>query len=359
MEIREESVPGYERVVWGRDAAAGYHGVVVIHSAALGPALGGTRYWHYANHQEALTDALRLARGMTYKNALAGLPCGGGKSIILRGRAEDPGGEQSREQLFRAHGKLVESLGGRYITAEDVGTSPADMEYIFQETHHVAGLQGRSGDPSPHTARGVFRAMQAAAKHRWGNDDLGGKTVAIQGCGHVGYHLARELHRAGAKLVVSDVDDARARRVREEFQAQVAPADAIHSAEADIFAPCALGGILNDRTIPQLRAGIVAGGANNQLLEPHHGDLLEQRGIVYAPDYAANAGGVIQGCCVEMLGWTPERARQRVDETIYETLLRIFSMARAEGIATFRAADRLAEERLARAAESPSAAWRE
>jgi leucine dehydrogenase len=353
MEIREQVVPGYERVVWGSDQASGYQGIVVVHSTALGPAVGGTRHWSYQSDAEALTDGLRLARGMTYKNALAELRWGGGKSIIVRRQAES--GQQEREKLFRAHGKLVDTLGGQYITAEDVGTSPADMEYILQETKHVAGVQGRSGDPSPRTARGVFRAMQAAAKYRWGSDDLAGKIVAIQGCGHVGYHLARELHRAGAKLIVSDVDDARTRLLREEFHAQVAPTDKIYAAVADIFAPCALGGILNDHTILQLRAEIVAGAANNQLLEPRHGDLLEQRGILYAPDYAANAGGVIHGCCLEMLGWDFEQAGKRIDDTIYETLMRIFSIARAEGIATFRAADRLAEERLTNGARSAPA----
>jgi leucine dehydrogenase len=346
METREQVVPGYERVVWGADPASGYHGIVVVHSTTLGPAVGGTRHWSYQNDDEALTDVLRLARGMTYKNALAGLPCGGGKSIIFRRRTGDESSQQQREKLFRAHGKLVEILGGRYITAEDVGTSPADMEYILQETKHVAGTQGRSGDPSPRTARGVFRAMQAAAQYRWGSDDLTGKTVAIQGCGHVGYHLAHELDGTGAKLIVSDVDDARTRQVSEAFHAKVAPHREIYAASADIFAPCALGGILNDQTIPQLRAEIVAGAANNQLLEPRHGDLLQQRGILYAPDYAANAGGVIHGCCIEMLGWDFERTGKRIDETIYETVLRIFSMARAEEIATYRAADRLAEQRL-------------
>jgi leucine dehydrogenase len=190
MKIREKSVPGYERVLLGSDDAAGYQGIIAIHSTALGPAVGGTRYWSYKTEDDALTDVLRLARGMTYKNALAGLPFGGGKSIILRNnKAED------REQLFRAHGRLVNSLEGKYFTAEDVGTSPADMEYILKESEYVAGLQGRSGDPSPHTARGVFRAMQAAAQHKWGSDDLAGKTVAIQGCGHVGYFLAGELAR--------------------------------------------------------------------------------------------------------------------------------------------------------------------
>jgi leucine dehydrogenase len=347
MEITETFVPGYEYVVQGSDPAAGYRGIVAIHSTALGPAVGGTRYWAYATEDEALNDALRLARGMTYKNALAGLPFGGGKSIIVRdgGHPAAPGPE--RERLFRAHGKLIETLGGKYITAEDVGTSPADMEYILAETSHVAGLQGRAGDPSPHTARGVFRAMQAAAKYRWGNDDLAGKTVAIQGCGHVGYHLARELHGAGARLLASDVNPAHVLRVVEEFGATQVPAAEIYAAPADIFAPCALGGILNEGTIPQLRAAIVAGGANNQLLASGDGDLLEQRGILYAPDYAANAGGVIYGCSVEMLGWEPARALKRLNDSIYDTLLKIFHLARVEHVPTYRAADRLAEERLA------------
>src|SRR5262249_29583913 len=358
MEISEEAVPGYERVVWGRDSAAGYEGVVVIHSTTLGPAVGGTRYRHYASNEEARTDALRLARGMTYKNALAGLPLGGGKSVILGGPAHGRRTEQNRQRLFRAHGALVETLGGKYITAEDLGTSPADMEYILMETNHVAGLKNRSGDPSPHTARGVFRAMQAAAKQRWGRDDLRGKTVAIQGCGHVGYYLAQQLHQAGANLIVSDVDRQRVERVVLDFAAEAETADNIYDAQADIFAPCALGGILNDETIPRLRAQLVVGAANNQLLEPHHGELLERHGILYVPDYAANAGGVIHGCSMEILGWDPEQTRKRIDETIYDAVRLIFWIARAERIATYRAADLLAEGRLSRPAARASVALR-
>lgn len=339
MKFSEIRVSGYERVVLGSDDAAGYRGIVVVHSTALGPAVGGTRYWSYNTEDEAMTDVLRLARGMTYKNALAGLPFGGGKSIIIRdGQARD------REQLFRAHGRMVNSLAGKYITAEDVGTSPADMEYVLKETTYVGGLQGRSGDPSPHTARGVFRAMQAAAKHKWGSDDLAGKTVAIQGCGHVGYFLAGELARAGAKLVVTDVDAAKIKRAAEDYGADTVTPEEIYSAAADVFAPCALGGVLNDQTIPQLKAALVAGGANNQLLEPRHGDLLERRGIIYAPDYAANAGGVINGCCREMLGWEVEKTLAKTD-AIYDTLLKIFALAEKEKILTYQAADRLAEER--------------
>jgi leucine dehydrogenase len=338
MNIREKSVPGYERVVFGTEEAAGYQGIIVIHNTALGPAVGGTRYWSYKTEADALTDALRLARGMTYKNALAGLPFGGGKSIVLRNDGA------AREQLFRAHGRLVESFAGKYITAEDVGTSPADMDYILKETSHVGGLQGRSGDPSPHTARGVFRAMQAAAKHRWRSDDLAGKTVAIQGCGHVGYFLAGELVRVGARLIVTDVDSAKAERVAKEYGAKTVAPEEIYSQDANVFAPCALGGIVNDETIPQLKAELIVGGANNQLLEPRHGDVLEQRGILYAPDYAANGGGVINGCCREMLGWDVPKTLAKTD-AIYDTLLRIFDLAQQEKIPTYQAADRLAEER--------------
>lgn len=339
MKIREKSVPGYERVLLGSDDAAGYQGIIAVHSTALGPAIGGTRYWSYKTEDDAMTDALRLARGMTYKNALAGLPFGGGKSIITRdGEAKD------REKLFRIHGRMVNSLGGKYITAEDVGTSPADMEYVLKETTYVGGLQGRSGDPSPHTARGVFRAMQAAAKYKWGSDDLAGKTVAIQGCGHVGYFLAGELAQVGAKLIVTDVDAAKAKRAADDYGASTVVPEEIYSATADIFAPCALGGVVNDQTLPQFKVELIVGGANNQLLEPRHGDLLEQRGIVYAPDYAANAGGVINGGCREILGWGVPETLAKTD-AIYDTLLKIFALAEQEKIPSYQAADRLAEER--------------
>jgi leucine dehydrogenase len=344
MNITELSVPGYERVVIGKDDAAAYHGIVCIHSSALGPAVGGTRVWSYASEDEALRDGLRLARGMTYKNALAGLPCGGGKSIILR-----PPEVRDREALFRAHGQLVHAMAGKYITAEDVGTSPADMEYILKETPHVAGLLSSSGDPSPHTARGVFRAMQATAKFRWGSDSLRGRTVAIQGCGHVGYLLAGELARAGAKLLAADVDARKSERIAQDFVASALSPEAIVAARADVFAPCALGGILNDQTIPQLQVELVVGAANNQLLEPRHGDLLEQRGILYAPDYVANSGGVINGCGREMLGWDKAKAAFKVD-AIYDTLLSIFEMAAREKTPTYKAADKLAEVRLAQRA---------
>jgi leucine dehydrogenase len=330
---------GHEQLVLCQDSASGYRGIVAVHSTVLGPALGGTRFWNYASDEEAIVDALRLARGMTYKNAVAGLNLGGGKSVIIGDNKT-----HDREMIFRAHGRFVESLGGRYITAEDVGTSTADMDYVHMETDYVSGLAGRSGDPSPVTAHGVFRAIQASAKERWSSDDLTTRVVAVQGCGHVGYYLAKELHEAGAKLVVSDIDVDRVKRVVGEFGARAVPSDDIYGVQADIFAPCALGAIINDKTIPQLKVEIVAGAANNQLLEERHGDDLEKRNVLYAPDYVANAGGVIN-VYSELAGWTPARSFRKADE-IYDTVLRVFAIAKSEGIPTYLAADRLAEQRI-------------
>jgi leucine dehydrogenase len=340
VQIFERYVEGdHEQVLFCLDAVASYRGLIAIHSTALGPALGGARFWNYASERDAITDALRLARGMTYKNAFAGIPFGGGKSIII-GDNRRP----DREIIFRAHGRFVETFGGRYITAEDIGTSPSDMEYVLMETDHVAGLTRGSGDPSPVTAHGVFRAIQAAAKFRWGVDELAERTVAIQGCGHVGYHLACELHRAGARLVVTDIDRDRVERVVEEAGAAAVEPEEIYGVQADIFAPCAFGGIINDQTIPQLMVEIVAGAANNQLSESRHGLALEDRGILYAPDYVANAGGVINGCR-ELLGWSVSKSMSKVDE-IYDHLLNVFETAKREGVLTHEAADRLAEQRL-------------
>lgn len=341
MKIIEKSVPGYERVVIGIDASSGYHGIIAIHSTILGPAVGGTRFWNYHSDQEALTDALRLARAMTYKNSLAGLPFGGGKSVMIGDNKT-----RDRAKIFRAHGKLIESVGGKYIAGEDVGTSPADIEIAALETRHVAGRRDLSGDPSPVTARGVFRAMQASAKYRWGSNNLSGKTVALQGCGHVGYYLAERLHGAGVKLVASDVDQQKVATVVREFAAKVLDPGEIYSVSADIFSPCALGGILNDETIPQLKVEMVVGGANNQLLEDRNGDALAKCNILYAPDYAANAGGIINGA-IELLGWDRDFVLSKVDK-IYDTMLRIYAIAERDGIPTYRAADRLAEQRLER-----------
>jgi leucine dehydrogenase len=330
---------GHEQLVICNDSSAGYRGIIAIHSTTLGPALGGTRFWNYDSDEDAIVDALRLARGMTYKNAVAGLNLGGGKSVIIGNNKT-----ADREMIFRAHGRFVESLGGRYITAEDVGTSTADMDFVHMETDYVSGLAGRSGDPSPVTAHGVFRAIQASARECWGSDDLSTRTVSIQGCGHVGYYLAKELHEAGAKLVVTDIDPERVKPVASEFGARSVAPDEIYAARADIFAPCALGAIINDTTIPQLRCAIVAGAANNVLLEERHGVALEEKGILYAPDYVANAGGVIN-VYSEIAGWSSARAFRKADE-IYETILKVFAIAKSQKLPTYQAADHLAEQRI-------------
>jgi leucine dehydrogenase len=340
MDIFEElGVHDHEQLVFCREPTSGYRGLIAIHNTTLGPALGGTRYWHYKNEADAVIDALRLSRGMTYKAAVAGLSLGGGKSVIM---AEPL--RLDREAVFRAHGRFVEALKGRYITAEDVGTSPADMDYIHLETDHVVGLQGRSGDPSPVTAYGVYMGMKAAAKEKFGSDSLAGKTVAVQGCGHVGYYLSRYLHEEGARLIVTDIDKEKVRQAVEEFRARAVGLDEIYGVQAEVFAPCALGAVLNDATIPQLKVQIVAGGANNQLAEERHGDLLAERGILYAPDYVLNAGGLIN-VNSELEGWSAERAKRKAGE-IYDTILRLFAVAKEEGIPTYRAADRLAERRI-------------
>jgi leucine dehydrogenase len=330
---------GHEQVVVCHDKASGYRGIIAVHDTTLGPALGGTRFWNYASDEEAIVDALRLSRGMTYKNAVAGLNLGGGKSVIIGDNRTT-----QREMLFRAHGRFVDSMGGRYVTAEDVGTSTGDMDFVHMETDYVAGLAGASGDPSPVTAHGVFRAIQASARQRWGSDSLEGKTVAIQGCGNVGHYLATELHAAGAQLVVTDIDAERVKRVVGETRARAVATEDIYAQRADIFAPCALGGVINDKTLPQLRVEIVAGAANNQLLEDRHGDELVERGILYAPDYVANAGGVIN-VYGELAGWTAARSFRKADE-IYETILKVFAIAKSEKIPTYLAADRLAEQRI-------------
>ncbi len=330
----------HEQVSLYADPAAGYRGIIAIHNTQLGPALGGTRVWNYESDEAALIDALRLARGMTYKAAVAGLNLGGGKSVIIGDNKL-----KDREPLFRAHGRHVESLGGRYITAEDVGTSTADMEFIRAETSHVTGLMGKSGDPSPVTAFGVYRGIKACAKHHYGADSLAGKTIAIQGAGNVGYHLAGLLYKEGAKLIVTDIDAGRVQRVLQECKATVVAPDAIYGQQADIFAPCALGAIINDETIPQLKVEIVAGGANNVLAEERHGDELEAKGILYAPDYVINGGGLIN-VNAELHGWSLERAHNKAGE-IYDTILRVFDIAREHRIPSYLAADRLAEQRIA------------
>ena len=332
---------GHEQVALCYDKSTGYRGIIAIHDTTLGPALGGTRFWNYATEDEALLDALRLSRGLTYKNAVAGLNLGGGKSVIIGDNRT-----ANREMIFRAHGRFVESLGGRYVTAEDVGTGTADMDYVHMETEYVAGLANRSGDPSPVTAHGVFRAIEASAQYRWGSSSLRGRTVIVQGLGNVGSYLCTELHQAGAKLIVTDIRAERVERVVKEFGATAATDKEIFAQKGDIFAPCALGAIINDNTIPQLQVEIVCGGANNVLHEPQkHGEALEKRSILYAPDFVANAGGVIN-VYSELAGWTRERALRKADE-IFDTLLGVFAIAKEAGIPSYDAADKLAERRLA------------
>lgn len=331
----------YENVVLCYDKTSGLKAIIAIHDTTLGPALGGCRMWTYDSEEDAINDALRLARGMTYKNAAAGLNLGGGKAVIIGNPRTD-----KSEALFRSFGRYVESLKGRYITAEDVGTNVKDMEYIRYETKYVAGLPETSGDPSPFTAYGVYRGMQAAAEEIFGTSDLRGKVVAIQGIGNVGYHLAKYLYEAGAKLIVTDIFEENAKRAVEEFGAEYVKPDEIYGVECDIFAPCALGAIINDETIPQLKCKIVAGSANNQLKEERHGDILQQKGILYVPDYIINAGGVINVADeLNPSGYNRERAMRKVS-MIYDTVKKVIEKAKKENVPTYVAADRVAEERI-------------
>ncbi len=345
MEIFEQvGEYGHEQVVFWNEPSCGYKGIIAIHNTTLGPALGGTRYWSYDSDAEALTDVLRLSRGMTFKAAVAGLNLGGGKSVIIG----DPK-SSAREAIFRAHGRAVESLGGRYITAEDVGTSVSDMDYVHMETEHVTGRGDTSGDPSPVTAYGVYRGIKAAAQERYGSDELRGKTVTVQGLGHVGHHLCTFLARDGANLVVTDIDTQRVRQAVEDFDARAVAPDEIYAGAADIYAPSALGATVNDDTLRRLRVDIVAGAANNVLAEERHGDMLHEKGILYAPDYVINAGGLIN-VYGELQGWSSERSMRKAGE-IYGTLLQIFELAREQGIPTYEAADRIAERRIAEIGE--------
>ncbi|MCL6515792.1 Glu/Leu/Phe/Val dehydrogenase [Alicyclobacillus sp.] len=333
---------GYEQVVFCHDRASGLRAIIAIHDTTLGPALGGCRMWTYASEEDALLDALRLARGMTYKAAAAGLNLGGGKTVVIGNPKTD-----KSEALFRALGRYIQSLGGRYITAEDVGTDVRDMDLIHLETDYVTGVSqayGSSGNPSPMTALGVFRGLQATARQVFGTDDVAGRTVAIQGLGSVGFALAQLLHEHGARLIVTDINQEALARAKSELDAEVvAPAD-ILSVPCDILAPCALGGVLNDDTIPKLRCQAIAGSANNQLADDRHGDLLHERGILYAPDFVINAGGLIN-VADELEGYHPERARKKV-EGIYEIMRNLYDLAQREGIPSHRAANRLAEQRI-------------
>ena len=343
MVIEELPHTGYEQVFSCRDEATGLNAFVAIHDTTLGPALGGLRMYPYRESRDALTDVLRLARGMTYKSAVAGLPLGGGKSVLIG----DPENGKT-EAMLRSFGRCIDKLGGHYIVAEDVGTTVADMDLIRRETAFVAGTSDSSGDPSIHTAYGVQQGMRAAARTVFGRDGLKGLTVAVQGLGHVGMNLCMLLSLEGAKLAVTDVNPGRIRQAVAEFGAIPVEPAAIYRTECDIFSPCAMGAVINDQTIGQLRTRIVAGAANNVLAEERHGELLEEMGILYAPDFVINAGGIIN-VAEGLNGYNRARARQKV-AGIYQTMRQVIELARAKHISTARAAVVLAEEKLARPA---------
>jgi len=330
----------YEQVVYCQDKSTNLKAIIAIHDTTLGPALGGTRMWNYKSEQEALEDALRLARGMTYKNAAAGLNLGGGKAVIIG----DPRQDKS-EALFRSFGRYVESLNGRYITAEDVGTTEEDMDYIHMETDFVTGTSsGGVGDPSPITALGIYKGMKAAAKAAFGTDALENKKIAVQGVGHVAYQLCKYLHEENAHLIVTDINQEAVHRAIQDFNATAVEPDDIYSVDCDIYSPCALGGIINDETLKHLKAKVIAGSANNQLLEDRHGDIIQEKGIIYAPDYVINSGGVIN-VADELKGYNRERVMKNV-ESIYSILTTVFEISKNDNIPTYVAADRMAEQRI-------------
>ncbi|HKJ96083.1 MAG TPA: Glu/Leu/Phe/Val dehydrogenase dimerization domain-containing protein [Gammaproteobacteria bacterium] len=338
---------GHERVLFGSDAATGLRAIIAIHDTTRGPALGGCRMWPYASESDALTDVLRLSRGMTYKSAVANLDLGGGKAVIIG----DPHRDKT-PSLMRAMGRMIDDLGGRYITAEDSGTGVDDLKLMATETRHVVGIAEKrradgalhDGDPSPATAEGVFIGIQACLREAFGRDDFTGIRVAVQGVGSVGGRLARRLAEAGALVTVSDVREDVARHLADEIGATVAPENTILAADVDVLAPCALGAIINDDSLPRLRARIVAGAANNQLAEPRHGLALADRGILYAPDYVINAGGVID-VGVEYGGYDAQLVQRRIED-IGNTLTEIFRRVRATGRPSAQLADELARERL-------------
>jgi leucine dehydrogenase len=333
----------HEQVVFCSDDESGLKAIIAVHSTKLGAAVGGCRLWNYANDDEALVDVLRLSRGMTYKNAMAGLKMGGGKSVII-GDAKNI----KSEALFKAFGRALQALGGRYISAEDVNITTGDIAIVNTETDYVTGLEGRSGNPAPFTALGTYLGIKAAVKHKFKTDDLTGLKVAIQGLGSVGYYLCEHLHKAGAKLVVTDLNDDALEKVKQEFGAEVVGLNAIYDQDVDIYAPCALGATINDTTIDRIKAKIVAGCANNQLAEPRHDQALLDRGILYAPDYVINAGGIIN-VSFEQDGqeYDASKSTAKVEE-IYNTLIDIFAKAEAENKPTGIVADEMAREIIAR-----------
>lgn len=351
MSVLENKLPlegmqslGHENVVFCYDKHTGLKAIIAVHNTVLGPALGGLRMWNYATEQEALTDVLRLSRGMTYKAAISGLNLGGGKAVII-GDSKT----QKTEALMRRFGKFVDTLGGKYITAEDVGITTRDIEFISMETPHISGMpesMGGSGDPSPYTAYGVYMGMKASAQHRWGSDSLVGKKVAVQGIGHVGYNLVKYLTTEGATVYITDINEQALKDTAAETGATVVGLNDIYTTDAQIYAPCALGATVNDTTLPQLKCEIIAGAANNQLAdEAKHGAILVERGITYAPDFLINAGGLMNVYAETQGGYNAARVKQQT-ETIYGLTLDILKRADADKLPAQAAAMRIAEERI-------------
>ena len=334
---------GHEEIIFFNDDSCGLKAIVAIHDTTLGPSLGGCRMWPYETEEEAVEDVLRLSRGMTYKASISGLNFGGGKSVIIG----DPKQDKS-EALFRSFGRFIESLNGRYIPAEDVNINVSDIDHVFTETSNVVGIakiHGGSGNPAPYTALGVLRGIEASCNWVFGNRSVAGKTVAIQGVGEVGFHLAQYLSERGAKLLYTDINEDNIKRLKEKIAgAQYINPDEIYSTDCDIFSPCALGAVINDETIEQLKCKIVAGGANNQLKTPNHGDILKQKRILYAPDYLINAGGLMN-VSIEYEGWSDVKSKRMVD-AIYDTTTRIFSISEEQNIPVYQATDLLAEKRI-------------
>jgi leucine dehydrogenase len=333
---------GHEQVVFCHNKDVGLKAIIAVHNTVLGPALGGLRMWPYKTEQDALNDVLRLSRGMTYKNAVAGLNIGGGKAVIIGDPAKD-----KSEALFRAFGKFVDSLSGRYITAEDVGIDVNDMEYVYRETEYVTGVHqvhGGSGDPSPFTAYGTMQGLMATLNRKFGDEEVGRHSYAVQGLGHVGMEFVKLLRERGAKIFVTDINKALVDEAVDRYGAEAVSPDEIYDVPAEVYSPCALGGTVNAQTLPRLKAKIICGAANNQLADNAIGEEVQKRGILYAPDYAVNAGGVMN-VSLEIDGYNRERA-MRMMRTIYHNLGRIYEISDRDGIPTFKAADRLAEERI-------------
>lgn len=342
--IAQMQMLGHEHVLFCQDQATGLKAIIAVHNTTLGPSLGGTRMWNYATESEALVDVLRLSRGMTYKSSLAGLNLGGGKAVIIGDSRT-----QKNEAMFRRFGKFVNSLGGKYITAEDVGITTREIEWVKMETDYVAGLpeyRGGSGDPSPVTAYGVYMGMKAAAKTQFGTDSLSGRKIAVQGVGSVGRYLVDHLIKEGAQVTITDIFEDSIRRVSSKHSVNVVAPDAIYGIDMDIYAPCALGATVNDQTLEQLKCSIVCGAANNQLKnEQLHGEALRERGILYAPDYLVNAGGIIN-CYWEVIGYNRDAAMSQAEQ-IYTTTENVLKASAEKGLPTYQIANEMAEARIA------------